>query len=362
MENAFLTAMYAHAQQNKIPFAGSFELTPMCNMDCKMCYVRKTPAQVEQGGGLLPVEGWLDIARQAKETGTFVLIITGGEPLTYPGFKPLYEKLQRMGFLISLNTNGTLLDDEFIEWLSARQPDKINITLYSASDETYKALCGKSDGFTVVSENIKKLLRNGFNVYLNCVATKYNAHDIPAMHAFAKSLGLTLHLSTYMFPPVRKNEKNCGNPARLSAPDAAGISVDYEKLMHEGENFAERAMGLLEYDPCDIPESERRGEPLPCRAGKCSYWISWQGKMTPCGLMNTPSEDLKETDFLTAWEKIKTETAKFTLPKECTGCRYRKLCYICGAAAIAETGKSDTVPEYVCALAKNTADILKNNL
>ena len=25
------------------PFYGSFELTPRCNMNCKMCYIRMTP-------------------------------------------------------------------------------------------------------------------------------------------------------------------------------------------------------------------------------------------------------------------------------------------------------------------------------
>lgn len=26
-----------------VPLAGTFELIPVCNMDCRMCYIRTTP-------------------------------------------------------------------------------------------------------------------------------------------------------------------------------------------------------------------------------------------------------------------------------------------------------------------------------
>ena len=37
--------LYRRAAQRGLPISGTFELTPLCNMDCKMCYVRLSKAQ-----------------------------------------------------------------------------------------------------------------------------------------------------------------------------------------------------------------------------------------------------------------------------------------------------------------------------
>ena len=359
MENSALSYLYALAERDGLPFNINFELTPVCNMNCAMCYIRRSAQEVEQLGGVMPAEKWLELAQQAKEAGALVLIITGGEPFMYPHFRYLYERLQQMGFLISLNTNGTLLDESTIEWLRGFQPDKINITLYGASDETYAKLCGKADGFTRVSKAIDTLLERNFNVYLNCVMTKYNAHELEAMFDFAKARGLVLHVSTYMFPPVRKCKQARENPGRLSAQQAAEVSVLYEFLQGE-EAFAMRADSLLSAIENTKPAVEKKGEPSACRAGKCSLWVKWNGEMTPCGMMESPSANPFELGFLGAWERIKQEVSKFVLPAECTGCKYRKLCYICAACSKGETGDVGTVPPYACELAKNTAGVLKN--
>ena len=58
------------AAQSLSPINGSIELTPICNMNCEMCYVRPTPAQVARQGRLRTVGEWLDIATQMRDAGT----------------------------------------------------------------------------------------------------------------------------------------------------------------------------------------------------------------------------------------------------------------------------------------------------
>lgn len=89
---------------------------------------------------------WLELARQAKEQGMLYLLLTGGEPFLYPDFWMLYEELVKMGFVISINSNGSLIDEKIIEKLKKYPPARINITLYGASDETYERLCGIKKG------------------------------------------------------------------------------------------------------------------------------------------------------------------------------------------------------------------------
>ena len=37
----FSTVLFAKADKLGIPLSGTFELTPRCNLDCKMCYIHK---------------------------------------------------------------------------------------------------------------------------------------------------------------------------------------------------------------------------------------------------------------------------------------------------------------------------------
>ena len=48
--------LFAKASKSKIPLSGTFELSPCCNLDCRMCYVRKTKQEVNELGGEKTVE------------------------------------------------------------------------------------------------------------------------------------------------------------------------------------------------------------------------------------------------------------------------------------------------------------------
>ena len=54
------TRLFRKASKLGIPLHGVFELTPMCNMNCRMCYVRKSPEEVQREGGLIPAEKWYE--------------------------------------------------------------------------------------------------------------------------------------------------------------------------------------------------------------------------------------------------------------------------------------------------------------
>ena len=50
----------------KVPASGTFELTPMCNFACRMCYIRQTPAQVKaHDRPQWTLAQWLRAAEQA---------------------------------------------------------------------------------------------------------------------------------------------------------------------------------------------------------------------------------------------------------------------------------------------------------
>ena len=345
--------MFRKANKDKIPLSGTFELSPLCNFSCRMCYVKQTPEQVRQHTRkMMTLEQWMNLADCAEKAGMLYLLLTGGEPLLWPDFWKLYSYLSQKGFMISINTNFSMINEEAAAKFREMPPSRINITLYGASNETYRKLCGSSDGFERTDRAISLLKDAGIQVKLNCSLTPYNSQDLEQMVKYAEERKLILSVNTYMFPPLRKNPESIGINDRFTPEEAAywnirrlylqrGEERCLEFLKRVAEGMAE-PMGLDEscYDPAD-------GK-IRCQAGRASFWATWDGYMAPCGMLPKPKVDLMENDFHEAWEKLNSYTEKIVLSGICEKCNNRGICHSCAATAMAETGEFHKVSKYLC--------------
>ena len=338
--------LYRKASAAGIPLSGTFELTPVCNMDCKMCYVRMSRSAQEAIAPLKGAAEWLALAQAAKDAGMLYLLITGGEPFLYPQFREILEGLHKMGFLITINSNGTMIDESVIAWLKNCPPVRINISLYGASNETYTRLCGNPVGFTQTVRGIRLLREAGISVKLNCSLTPYNAKDLPEMVEFSKQNDLILQVATYMFPPVRKDGTLTGVNDRFSPADAAYYMAYADYLTLGKERFLAQEGQLPE--PTE-PEGDCKADGVRCRAGKCSFWITWQGKMTPCGMFpEEKAPNVFELPFLKAWQAVKEAVCNIQMPVQCAACNVKDVCHACAAMVVTESGRFDQVPQYRC--------------
>ena len=191
LERPLSRGLMDRASLARIPLSGTFELPPMCNFSCRMCYIRQTAEQVRaHDRPQWTLEQWLRTAEEAREMGMLYLLITGGEPLTWPDFWPLYEALSRMGFVISVNTNGSMIDEAAAKKFAKIPPQRLNITLYGAGNDTYSRLCAASRGFDRVDRALTLLREQGVPVKLNCSLTPDNAADLETMVVYAKDRGL----------------------------------------------------------------------------------------------------------------------------------------------------------------------------
>ena len=69
--NQFLQMAMQNARENDTPISGCFELTPLCNLDCKMCYVHLSDSTVKER--MLDGDRWIDLMGQAIENGMMCL-------------------------------------------------------------------------------------------------------------------------------------------------------------------------------------------------------------------------------------------------------------------------------------------------
>ena len=176
------------------PINGSLELLPLCNMNCDMCYVRLSKAEMEQKGRLRTKEEWISLAHQMKDAGTLFLLLTGGEPLLFPEFKELYKELQNMGMILTINSNGTLINEEWADFFAKYKPRRINITLYGADDQAYGKLCHYPAGFQKTVNAIRMLRDREIDVKINGSITSKNEEDIKKILDIAKQYDAAVNL------------------------------------------------------------------------------------------------------------------------------------------------------------------------
>ena len=342
------TYLHQKGRRLGLPISGNFELTARCNFNCPMCYVHMTQEQVDAAGKELTAHQWLDIARAAKDRGMIFALLTGGEPLIRKDFFEIYRGMQDMGLLLSVNSNGSMLQGKILERFLENPPFRFNISLYGGSNETYKNMCGMP-AYDRVRENIRVLREAGIEVSLNLSITPYNCHDLERIYKDAVELDVAVKASSYMYPPVRVNGQiyGCGN--RLSPEEAARCSVQWDLLRFSEEEFKSRTENMCkmvdEYaDGCPVEADEG----IRCRAGSTSFWMTWDGRMLPCGMMTTPVTYPLETGFDGAWEALRKATATIQTPSACKNCEMKDLCGNCPAVCYTETGRFDGVPEYIC--------------
>ena len=359
--------LYAKACRLNIPLNGTFELSPVCNFSCRMCYIRKTQKEVQKNPrAIMTLEDWRRIAKEARNAGMLELLLTGGEPLLWPDFWTLYEELTEMGFLISINTNGSLINENAILRFQKRSPQKINITLYGASDKTYQRLCGVSGMFEKVDSAIRGLMEAGIVVKLNCSLTPENAEDIDQIVDYAKKRDTVLSVATYMFPPVRRDSNKIGENERFSPEESSNYLMRYLRHNRGEERYRGYVESILNgyADPPGLENDciDSKDGRIRCRAGRASFWITWDGWMTPCGMMTHPKIDIKEHEFTSAWTQLTKETKEIKLSGLCDQCKNRDICHPCAAIAYAETGEFSGIPTYRCRAIQQMCKIARENL
>lgn len=349
----------SRASRLQNPVNGSLELLPLCNMNCDMCYIRLDKQEVKRQGGLHDVDEWMRLGTEMAQAGVLFLLLTGGEPLMFPGFSRLYTELKRLGMILTVNTNGTLLNAEWADFFGKFKPRRINITLYGSNNAAYEKLCHYPGGFSRTIEAIQMLRSHGVDVKINGSVTKYNRDDMEAIYRIGRTMNVPVHMDTYMLPGIHERKLPFGQQSRLMPEEAAAAEIYMRKIEMSPESFkiyARQILAQTELKDISYPSQ------ITCLAGNCSFAIGWQGEMRPCVTFDKPAVSVFQKGFIPAWQKISQTAKDLRLSETCSRCPLRPACKICPASAWLETGSYDGIPEYLCRYTKELVRLLRENL
>lgn len=309
------------------PYSGGFELTPLCNFDCKMCYVHLNREQMGDMK-LLSTQQWIYIMDQAIDAGMLYADLTGGECLSYSGFRELYLHLRSRGVGVSVMTNGQLITEDMADFFTQYPPTKIQISVYGNDEDTYEAVTG-CRAFADVLAAIERLKKRKLNLSLAVTPNRYMQSDTHSLLAFLRATGVPYVVGIGSLAA----REETGRSLSMYAPENAlyvKLHLDEQEYhrSHSAAVSVVRAVPPVDYVPTGIDQLTGK---LPCSSGRATFHINWKGEMTPCIPFDSVHRSVPVHGFADSWEWIKQQMSCYSPPEECINCSQNRICQACPA-------------------------------
>lgn len=178
-------------------------VTDRCNFRCTYCMPKEVFGDdyaFMPKSELLSYEEMTRLAKQFVAFGVKKIRLTGGEPLLRRDLPELIRMLCTIDGLedIGLTTNGLLLKQHGKALLEAGLK-RLNVSLDSLSEETFRKMNGRGIGPEPILKNIDYVKALGFQVKVNMVVQKgVNDHEVGQMAAYFKERNITLRFIEFM--------------------------------------------------------------------------------------------------------------------------------------------------------------------
>ena len=329
-----------------VPSAVYFNPTERCNLNCSYCYI---PKNMRKNGEHMPKDRIiraLDILEKYfKKTVSGKrqpqIVFHGSEPLL--NHEALYTAIEKYKdvFLFGIQTNGTLLDDTTIKFLTSRGISiglSLDGHIKHIADTVRRTWAG--DG---VSENVVDIIKKlkGYQNYsVICTVTRQNVKVLPDIISYFHSL----QIPCCMLNPIRCTLPGTRNfkpqDYNMASYYLKALDRSYELYRKTGRkiviaNFANALVSILAPTArrlmCDIS---------PCGGGRCFFAVSAKGDLFPCsefiGLSEFRGGNIftnKIEDVLNSPEFRKVTNRKVENIEPCSRCAIR---HFCGAPCPAE--------------------------
>lgn len=344
------------------PISFDIEITARCNMNCTHCYINLPAGDSKALASELTVEEILGIAREAVKMGALWCLITGGEPLLRKDFPEIYMGLKRLGLLVSVFTNATLINEEHIALFKKYPPRDIEITVYGVTQETYEAVTRCPGSFKKFMNGLNAVIQNGICVRLKAMAMRANLHEQKAIADFC----LARTKDYYRFDP-QLHLRFDGNKKRNKEIRSQRLTPEQIVAL---ENSDEQRINAMKKDCKMLINKEFIHDGcnhlFHCGAGKNSFTVSYDGRFRLCSSLwaDGTTYDLRRGTLKEACQNfvprvldMRSERKEFL--ESCRKCELVNLCFWCPAHAHLETGMLDGITPYFCDIAHQRAKNIK---
>lgn len=148
-----------------------FSVGYRCNLSCKHCFAT---ALIENNRHTISPSEYQRVAKEAMKLGAVNFSFQGGEPLLYPELESYIKAVNPRLNLISVTTNGTLLNDIMLKRLKQWGVDILTVSLDSGIPQEHDRFRQREGCFSEIYTGLKKALAYGINVTIGAVVTPAN--------------------------------------------------------------------------------------------------------------------------------------------------------------------------------------------
>ncbi len=188
----------------------SLTITNACNLRCRMCgqwseegYMHGNRPTLEQR---MTLDDWKRVVDELSEHQIPSLLLRGGEPFLMPGIIELLEYIRAAGMIVSIDTNGTLLEKYAADLIRIGQ---IHVTIsVDGPEEIHDRVRGVPGCFQKIRAGLERLHEleqetgRSIGQSINFTISPYSVAGLGAMPDVARSLGIgTMAVVPYYYVP-----------------------------------------------------------------------------------------------------------------------------------------------------------------
>ncbi|RPH32209.1 MAG: radical SAM protein [Bacteroidales bacterium] len=280
----------------------TFLCSTSCNLRCKYCYA-------QEGSYDYPAENMsVDTANKTidffveKYSNIGSILFFGGEALL--NFKLIksvverlenFQKLGKISYLpkYSLITNGTLLNDEIMKFLSAHEFNvTVSIDGSKVINDELRVFPNGKGSFDVIIKNIKTIKDQYPKVNIGWECTYTNLHEkmgISIEDVRDNLKEITGIEDGQIIPAINSNNL-------IFAPNLKKVEKDFKKMLHDDwQNIYEgKRINDIDFLGTIIHFMDKSFSRYMCAMGFFAFSIAPNGDIFPCHLITSG----KKTDFL----------------------------------------------------------------
>lgn len=349
---AFSADLHQRLAGERVPQQVSIEVTRRCPLECLHCYNNLPMGDMEAKGRELSKEEHFRMLDELVEMGCFWILYTGGEIFARKDFLEIYTYAKKKGFLITLFTNGTLINEAIADYLVEWPPFSIEITLYGRTRETYEALTAIPGSYERCLRGVRLLKERGLPLKLKTVATSINKHEVTAMRRFAEDeLGVEFKMDGQINPRIDCSQSPLA--VRLTPEEVVALDMSTPKGVSEYRKLAKG-------DAANPPSLSLIDTVYSCGGGMNSFAINAYGEIGICVISQQETFSVREVGVSAVWEGalLQLRSRKRTRLTKCVQCRIQSLCGMCPANGEMENGDRESPVSFLCNVAHLRAAVI----
>jgi radical SAM protein with 4Fe4S-binding SPASM domain len=340
----FSADLHQRQAGERVPLQVSIEVTRRCPLECLHCYNNLPMGDLEAKRRELTKEEHFRVLDELVEMGCFWILYTGGEIFARKDFLEIYTYAKKKGFLITLFTNGTLINEQIADYLVEWPPFAIEITLYGRTRQTYEALTAIPGSYDRCLRGIRLLKERGLPLKLKTVATSINKHEVMAMRRFAEELGVEFKCDGQVNPRIDCSQSPLAT--RLSPEEVVALDMNDPNVAEEYRKLAARDLNAP-------PNLSQVDTVYICGGGFNSFAINAYGEIGICVISQQETFAVRGSTVKAVWEEslLRLRSRKRAKITKCIQCRIQSLCGMCPANGELENGDRESPVEFLCHVA-----------